>query len=227
MVRKRADVPRDEEDAHGWAGCEACRNEEPNIRYAHYLYSAKRLGLDGAVAHVLEDMHNRFPTDDERARSYADDIKYWLAGQMAAFTNLADADTGRPLPWWEGRAQSIAAMHARYQALGKENTSTPHAWHRSEAAQAGQAPLHAIPEGIKAVIDHTVRDPWATGHGLMHEKGVNRPGREQEAAAFCWQMAADDAPNHDAWMAEGAWWAGGARGMIAWSTPMSRGERIA
>lgn len=100
--------------------CAGCRDKEPNVRYAHYLHSAKVLGLDDAYEHVLEDLNDRLE-DPARARDYALTIKYWLAEQMGAYEHVVDEYTGAFLPWWEGRARSIQAMYAMYEALGKAN----------------------------------------------------------------------------------------------------------
>jgi hypothetical protein len=75
-------------------------------------------------------------------------------------------------------------------------------------------------------IAPTTPDPWGRGHALMHEKGVNRPGREAEARAFCESMADEYPDDRGMWLAEAWWYAHGATGPIPWSTPMMRGERV-
>jgi hypothetical protein len=49
-------------------------------------------------------------------------------------------------------------------------------------------------------------DAWATGHLTLHDQGLNRPGRELDAAAFCRQVAHDDPANARFWLAEATQW---------------------
>jgi hypothetical protein len=120
MQRKRPDAVTDPDALDDQTGCPACRDREPNVRYAHYLHSGRVLGLDGTYAHVYAELRAQFPDDPERARGYADDIKYWLGEQMSTFSEVVDAETGAPLPWWEGRKQFIDAMQVRYDEMGRQ-----------------------------------------------------------------------------------------------------------
>lgn len=101
--------------------CAACRDKNPNIRYAHYLHSAKVLGVDDTYDHVFEDLTERLPQEPERARDYALTIKYWLIDQMSLYDKVVDEHTGAFLPWWEGRARVIDAMQMACEALKNAN----------------------------------------------------------------------------------------------------------
>lgn len=101
--------------------CDDCFARDPHSRHRHYLDMGRTYGLTGAIEHVREFYLAQFPFDQERARRYASDIQEWLGGQMATYSHVPDDHTGAFLPWHEGRARTISAMHATYEALGKAN----------------------------------------------------------------------------------------------------------
>jgi hypothetical protein len=100
------------------------------------------------------------------------------------------------------------------------------AWQKAQTTLEAERRLRPVVDPITHVLENAVHDPWAYGHSLMHEKGVNRPGREADAAAFCEAMAVDHPDDRDMWRAEAWWWQQGAHGAIPWSTAMMRGERV-
>lgn len=70
------------------------------------------------------------------------------------------------------------------------------------------------------LLQRHTKSPWAYGHTLLHQLGVNRPGKEAEAAALCRRFAQrwpDDA--HD-WEWEARWWDGGATGDMSYGNQM-------
>jgi hypothetical protein len=100
--------------------CAACRDKDPNVRYAHYLHSARVLGVDDTYEHVLEEVSERV-SDPVRAKSYALDIQYWLSEQISTYEHVVDEYTGAFLPWWEGRQRTILAMAEATEAMKKRN----------------------------------------------------------------------------------------------------------
>jgi hypothetical protein len=76
------------------------------------------------------------------------------------------------------------------------------AWHKAEAAVEAQRKLHPVYDPITAVLETVAKDPWTHAHVLMHEKGINRPGREADAMAYCEAMAQDYPDDREAWLRE-------------------------
>jgi hypothetical protein len=100
------------------------------------------------------------------------------------------------------------------------------AWHKSRGFVRTGYDEPNTPEVVEQVLTQVALDPWAQGHVALHDKGLNRPGRDQEAAAFCRQMAGEQPENADDWFAEAMWYAAGGKGRPVFSTPMMRGDRV-
>jgi murein L,D-transpeptidase YcbB/YkuD len=90
------------------------------------------------------------------------------------------------------------------------------AWHKAEAAVEAQRKLHPVHDPITAVLETAAKDPWAHAHVLMHEKGINRPGREADAMAYCEAMAQDYPDDREAWLRERRLYE---RDLGRWETP--------
>jgi hypothetical protein len=116
--KPRADI--DVEDSTPFDGCAECRTAQPQARHQHYLGLARDYGLDGADAHILDDLCRRFQGDLERARSYAKDVKLWLLNYVTQFANMVDEETGAPLTWYEALKQNQQDLRDTYLDLEEE-----------------------------------------------------------------------------------------------------------
>ena len=113
--RTRTDLATRQEtalDIPGPGRCTACLDAEPDIRYTHMLDLARNHDFDAVELHLWAAFREGTKLDADRMRSYIDDRMWWLKEQVHAYSGKVDACTGAPLPWWEGRRQTILAMRA-------------------------------------------------------------------------------------------------------------------
>ena len=99
--RDRRDL--DLETPETFGTCPACAHADPQARSRHYLEMARRTSLDTLRWHLHEQFVRLRDTEKQRP-DVVDDICLWVSTLLEQFNNLADPDTGAPMPWWEARA---------------------------------------------------------------------------------------------------------------------------
>lgn len=189
---------QDDEDSGGDVGsgydaiCETCRNENPHIRYSHYLALAKLDGIEGIKKHL------------ENATTFKEHIRtgvvQWVRDQFEMWSGLADAATGQAIPWHAARQLAIEDL----TKLGPVD----------EDRKLGDM-VTALRQADHA--QKTSRDrAWVQGHAALHEQGLNAPGREKDAAAYCREMAQQHPQDAAEWRREAETYERMAGGTPAW-----------
>ena len=92
-----------------------------------------------------------------------------------------------------------AATQAR---RSEEDRKAMEAWQRAGASQSLPPASHQAQDVIGQVLQHAAHDPYALAHVEMHEAGINRPGQEEAAIAFCAHMAEEQPEHFRRWMDE-------------------------
>lgn len=172
--------------------CSTCQDANPQVRYTHYLAIAKLDGLEGIKKHL--DNATSFQTSTKQG------VVQWVKDQMEMWAGLADSRTGAAIPWHEAR--QLAIKDLRNLGLVKEPAYT--------------ARIHGLRQAEQA--QKTARDrAWVDGHAQLNAQGLNKPGREAEAAAFCQKMAEAYPQDAAEWMRESEAYALMASGKPQWT----------
>jgi hypothetical protein len=75
------------------------------------------------------------------------------------------------------------------------------AWRRQSEAQKLPT-LVTTPGALRQVLEHVSTDAYALAHVAMNDLGVNRPGREADAVAFCEAQALEQPEERERWIRE-------------------------
>ena len=178
-------------------GCPSCNSDDPQTRARHRLVVARN-GLDALRSHL----QRFYALDTSERQRYINEACQWVASQMEMWAGYADPTTGATLPWWRARAQA----HAMPTKPDDQHPDAP--WKRAGALT--RIPAAEVQSILVAALQQQAKDPWAQGHILLMETGVNRPGRGRDAAAACRQFAQRWPQDTEAWERGAQWWKAGA-----------------
>ena len=127
-----------------------------------------------------------------------DDCCHWVDGMKRLWSGYVHPETGATLKWWE------AQDHAHAMPTPEDTEHPDAAWKTSGAFIP--LPAEHIRTLLTTELAKHAKDPWARGHILLMETGVNRVGREQEAAEACRRFARHWPRDSEAWELEALWY---------------------
>jgi hypothetical protein len=95
----------------------------------------------------------------------------------------------------------------RHRAEAKERRATDdrlamEAWQKAYVASGQDFRQRQAADVIGQVLTHAATDAYARAHVTMNDLGVNRPGREAEAVAFCEAKALEQPEEQERWIRE-------------------------
>ena len=155
MARLRdGDMPEaDDAPGAGSVACDACKADDPQVRYTHYLTLARQMDFDAIEAHLWQSARTRKRFDAEVAREHIHGVMAWVKDQVSGYSNIVDAQTGAKLPWWEGRRQTLLAVRVATEQQAKKRDAQQH------AREMGLRPRHAALTPMSDTLKGW-RAPW-------------------------------------------------------------------
>lgn len=211
--RKDTDTPVDVSPSDD---CPLCTRTPENMlpqrsvkRQTHYLQIAAIEGLSGLRQHLEKWMHRWYSSDSDRAREIIAATMTWVAGEVTMYSGFVHPETGATMGWYEARKHCHASIQLPHEyEEGKEP-----AWKTSGAPL--RFPASALTTILTEEVAKHAKDPWARGHIILMETGLNRPGRGKEAAAVCRRFAKRWPQDGDPWEREALWWEEEAQGLLS------------